>query len=333
MSETPLSTPRLPWLTPAFIMAVLALLAALGFAWSWHERQRDMEMQLARRIGDFDAASREARAAAQAANTALADLQNRLAALEARAQETQSQQLALSAMYQDLARSNDERVIADIEQTLLFARQQVQVAGNLKAALIGLETAQARLKQLNKPQFAGLANALTQDTERLKLSPSADIEALNARIETLIQAVDSLKSEAESEPAAKPAAPAQSGPVDTLARFSREAWGEFKDLVRIRRLDHPELPLLTPQETHFLRENLRLRLLSARVAALQRDEAAFRADIKAARDWTLRYFNRQDAGTRLFVDSLGELSQASVALRDAPLTASIKAVRALRKER
>jgi uroporphyrin-3 C-methyltransferase len=329
---TPAPHPRLAWFTPAFVLALLALLVTLGLAWNAHLRLHEMELQLARRIGEFDTASREARAAAQAANHALTDLQGRLAALESRGQETQDQQLALTAMYQDLARSNDERVVADIEQTLLLAEQQVQLAGNLKAALIGLEAAQVRLKQLNKPQFASLARALTQDTERLKLLPAADIDGLSARLEALMQDIDVLKPESESEPPAKPAPTAAKGPVDTLARFGREAWDEFKGLVRIRRLDHPELPLLTPQQIHFLRENLRLRLISARVAALRREEATFRADISAARDWTLRYFNRQDPASKLFIDRLVELGRAPVALRDSPLAASLKAVRSLRKE-
>lgn len=323
---------RFAWLTPAIVFALVALLVALGLAWNSHQRLHEMELQLARRIGDFDAASREARAAAQAANRAMLDLQSRLAALESRAQETQDQQLALTAMYQDLARSNDERVVADIEQTLLLAEQQVQLAGNLRAALIGLEAAQARLKQLNKPQFSKLAQALSQDIERLKLLPAADIEGLSNRLETLMQGIDGLKPESESEPAAKPQPSVASSPVDTLAQLGREAWREFKGLVRIRQLDHPELPLLTPQQIHFLRENLRLRLISARVAALRREEVSFHADVNAARNWTLRYFNRLDPATKLFADSLAELTRAPIALKDSPLAASLKAVRAMRRE-
>jgi uroporphyrin-III C-methyltransferase len=72
---------------------VLALLAALGLAWSQHDRMQQLELQMARRIGDFDAASREARTAAKAANEALLDLQTRLLAMESRANETQNQQL------------------------------------------------------------------------------------------------------------------------------------------------------------------------------------------------------------------------------------------------
>ncbi len=316
------------WL--ALALAVLAILASFGFAWRSHDRIQQMELQLARRIGDFDAASREARAAAKAANEALLDLQTRLAAMETRSTETLNQQLALTAMYQELARSQDERIAADLEQTLLLAQQQLQLAGNVGAALLGLEAADARLAQINKPQFAGLRAALARDMERLKLLPTADIESVSARLEVLIQSVDRLKPESETEPRATAPAGAATGTVDTLAKFSREAWHELKELVRIRRLDHPELPLLTPSQNYFLRQNLKLRLLAARLALLQRDETSFRTDISTSRDWVNRYFNRQDEVSKLFSGSLEELGRAPVALKDAQISASLEAVRAAR---
>jgi uncharacterized protein HemX len=328
----PLAPSRTPsvlaWI--AFGAAILALLATLGFAWRSHDRGQELELQLARRIGEFDAASREARLAAKAANDALADLQTRLLTLETRATDTQNQQLALTAMYQELARSQDERIAADIEQTLLLAQQQLQLAGNVRAALIGLEAAETRLTQLGKPQFAGLRNAIAKDVARLKLLPAADIEGTSARLEALIQNVDRLKPESDTEPRLPVARKTGVGPVDTLAKFSQEAWTEFKDLVRIRRLDHPELPLLTPSQNYFLRQNLKLRLLSARIALLQRDEASFRADIAAARDWSNRYFSHQDEASKSFVANLEALLRVPVALKDAQIAASLQAVRLTR---
>jgi uroporphyrin-3 C-methyltransferase len=324
----PLPPSRIAWLAVA--LAGGAIVLTLGLSWSAYDRMQAMEVQLARRIGAFDTASQEARAAAKAANIALADLQGRLSALESRAQETQSQQLALNAMYQDLARSQDERVVADIEQTLLLAQQQLQLAGNVKAALIGLDAAATRLAQLDKPQFNGLRAAITHDMERLRLLPAADIVSLNARLEALVQGVDRLKPESDTAPAPGPLAAARGGAVATLARLSGEAWQEFKSLVRITRLDHPELPLMSPAQVYFLRENLKLRLISARLAALQRDEATFRDDIAAARDWTAHYFNRQDAATRAVLDSLDAMRNLPVVLKDAEIGASLKAARAAR---
>lgn len=324
------------WSSPAvaaiaLLLSLFAVVAVLGFAWNGYDRMGQLEVQLARRIGEFDAASREARAAAKAANDALADLQNRLVTLETRAQDTQDQQLALTAMYQELARSQDERIIADMEQTLLLAQQQLLLAGNVRAALIGLDAAQTRLDHLNKPQFAPLHAAIAKDMERLKLLPAADIEGVSARLEALIQSVDRLKPESDTEPPLKPAAGNSAGQTDSLARLSREAWDEFKSLVRIRRLDHPDLPLLSPTQAYFLSQNLKLRLLSARIALIQRDEATFRADLKAARDWITSYFNRQDDSSKAFIASVDELLRAPVALKDAQISASIQALRAARK--
>lgn len=314
----------------ALALSVAAVAAGLGFAWIGYDRMGQLETQLARRIGEFDTASREARTAAKAANEALADLQNRLMALENRGRETQDQQLALTAMYQDLARSQDERIAADIEQTLLLAQQQLLLAGNVRAALIGLEAAETRLAQLAKPQFGALRTAIAKDMERLKLLPAADIGNMSARLEVLIQGVSELKTEADSESAPRPPATAEAGPADALARLGGEVWREIKSLVRIRRLDHPDLPLLAPSQAYFLRENLKLRLLAARLALLQRDETAFRADLGAARDWVRRYFNPQDATAKAYIASLEDLLKAPVALRDAGLDASLRALRASR---
>lgn len=322
------SPPR--WLTPAFVLAVLALILALGFAWHGESRMQDLRVQLARRIGEFDTASREARAAAKEAQAVLDDMRARLAALEAGAQETQNQQLALSAMYQELARAQDERLVADVEQTLLLAQQQLQLAGNLRAAIIGLEAAQSRLAALGKPQFDPLRAAISRDLERLKLLPGADIVRLNARLEVLAQSVDKLRLEPVAGTARPRPDPTSDAHLGKLERLALDAWGELRQLVRIRRLDQPEAPPLTPDQAWFLRQNLRLRLHSARMAAFQRDQASFRADLAAARDWVTRYFDRADPLAKSLLDSLNELMAAPVSQGEADLRESLKALQTFR---
>ena len=331
------------WVAPlALALSVLAVVAALLFGLNAYTQMRTLEVLVAQRITQFDTASHDARAAAKAANDALADLQNRLGSLEARNQDTQNQQLALNAMYQELANSADERVVADIEQTLLLAQQQLQLAGNIKAALIGLEAAEVRLAKLGKSQFDSLRHAIVQDMERLKLMPAADISSVNARLETLIQNVDGLKFESEAEPLVPATTPTGTTAITSTATnqqalhslemFSKEIWNEIKSLLRIRRLDHPELPLLTPSQRYFLHQNLKLRLLAARIAMLQRDESTFRADVLASQNWVNRYFNLKDPATQAFASSLGSLLKAPVALNDAEIRASLKALQALRKD-
>lgn len=321
----------LPVLALAFGGVALAL-AALGF-WMTQSGLRDMELQLARRIGEFDLSAREARGAAKEARAATDDLLARIVALETRAQDTQNQQFALSAMYQELARGQDDRLIADIEQGLLLARQQLHLAGNARAAIAGLEALEARLAKQRKPQFARLREAISWDTAQLRLLPAADVIGTNARLDAMIQNVDDLKLDGDPEP---PPARAPSGPIRAglswLERWRVDAWEEIKQLIRIRRMDHPDLPLLAPSQAYFLRQNLKLRLLAARLSLLQRDETSFRGDLAAAEKWLLAYFNADDPVVSAMRENLRALATLPVANREADIQASLTALKAIRTE-
>ena len=99
--------------------------------------------------------------------------------------------------------------------------------------------------------------------------------------------------------------------------------------MRIRRLDHPDAVLLEPSQTYFLRQNLKLMLLSARLAALQHDETTYRSDIAACSRWIKLYFNRDDALTRTVLHDLKELAAMPVSLQNANLDDSLNALHAL----
>lgn len=317
------------WLAPtAAALAVVALVMAGVLFWQLQTRLLDIEFEVARRIGEFDTSSQAASTAARDMRTTVDTLLDRVAALEGKSQETQSQQLALAAMYQELARGQDERVIADIEQTLLLAQQQLSLAGNVRAAILGLESAETRLTQLKKPQFNRLQEAIARDVARLRLLPAADIVGINARLDALIGQIDSLRLESDSELSTP--APAASAPASGVGGFASRLWQEVRQLVRVRRLDRPELPLLSPEQTYFLRQNLKLRLLSARVAVLQRDEATFHGDVAAAGAWLDRYFSPRDPRVQGMRDGLRGLAQAPLALRDADVDASLAVLRAWR---
>ena len=105
---------------------------------------------------------------------------------------------------------------------------------------------------------------------------------------------------------------------------------ELKQLVRVRRVDKTDLALVAPEQAWFLRENLKLRLLAARLAMLNRDEDSFRNDLAIAQDWVQRYFSPQDALTKSMLASLRDLAALPVAQQEADLTDSIKALRGMR---
>ncbi|HSN31322.1 MAG TPA: uroporphyrinogen-III C-methyltransferase, partial [Ideonella sp.] len=285
-SAAPVPPPSGPSTRLLILVLIAAFLAAGLAALAWLDaRQRigATQEELAHRLRDIEADARDARLVSRQAQEAVRDAQARTAQLEARLAESQSQQLALEALYQELSRNRDEWQLAEIEQVLAIASQQLQLARNVRAALLALQLAEARLSRADRPQFAPIRRALARDIERLKAAPAVDFPALALRLDNLIAGVDDLPlafDERSERPAARER-PA-TGEGGFLARLGAEVWGELSQLVVVRRMGAAEPPLLPPSQAYFVRENLRLRLLNARASLLARDEAGYREDLRTA---------------------------------------------------
>ena len=305
------------------------LLAALWI--DSRHRIGQLEQQLGKRLGEAGADIRESKAFSGKAQEDVRTALVKLGSLEGKLAESQGQQLALEGLYQELSRNRDEWVMAELEQILLMANEQLQLSGNVRAALIALQTADSRLARVDKPQLIPVRKAVTRDIERLQALPGIDAVGMTLKLDHLAASVEQLpllfgnESLPEKRPLAKPAQPESS-----WQRLSREVWGDFTSLVRIRKLEKGEGGLLAPSQEYFLRENLRLRLLAARIALLQHNEASFRADIKAADEWLGRHFDTQAKPVQAAQASLRQMAAAPVRIELPDISASLSAVRNFR---
>ncbi|HYX66868.1 MAG TPA: uroporphyrinogen-III C-methyltransferase, partial [Burkholderiales bacterium] len=320
---------------PLTLIAVLLATALAALFWfDARSRIAATEEQLARRLRDIEGDAQEARSVARQTQEALREAQGRLAQLESRLAESQSQQLALEALYQELSRNRDEWQLAEIEQILAIASQQLQLAGNVRAALLALQLAEQRLARADRPQFLPIRRALARDIERLKAAPAIDLPGMSMRLDSLIGGIDSLPlafdERAAPAPQASAAAPADSGFV---ARLGSEVWRELSQLIVVRRIGPNEPPLLPPSQAYFARENLRLRLLNARASLLARDEAGYREDLHAASAWIERYFDPQSKRTADALAQLKSLSAASLSFEMPTINESLDAVRGYKSRR
>jgi uroporphyrin-3 C-methyltransferase len=329
--EKPRDRPRRRrWLTIALVAAVAAAIAA---AWiDARNRERELRTEVAQRLADLDAGDKALRATVQSAQDSLRDAQAKIALLENRLAESQSQQAALEALYRELAPSRDEWALTEVEQVLLLASQQLQIAHNISGALAALQLADAKLQRLDRPQFVPLRRALARDMDRLKAVPYVDVPGLSLRLDQAIAAVDALPLALEERlPPPAQEAPAKDEPA--WRRFLREIGQELRALVRIENLDRPEAPLLTPPQQFFLRENLKLRLLSARFNLLFRDQANFRADLGAADVWVNKYFDTRAKPVQSLQTLLKELRATDMSTELPGLAGSLDAVRVLQLAR
>lgn len=347
VTPPPVAEPPGSWPSPplALWLSVLALLGVgvlSWLAWQGNERVDATRQELARRLADNEAVQREALAHAKQNRETLDALQGKVGAFEAQLAEMQSQQLALQAMYQDMSHVRDDRLLAEIEQDVAIAAQQLQLAGNVEAALIALQGAEARLAKSAQPQFLNVRKLIARDIERLKALPGADVSGIALKLDSLLGAVPSLPLAFEQRPAppvkGKPAAaipePGAVSPEPSFEQVLRawlgELWHELRQLVRIERIDTHGIGdpgLLAPREVFFLRENLRLRLLSARLALLARDGRSFQGDLKQAEAWLGQYFDTRSTAVQDAQTTLRGLIKLDVMREPVELNETLSALR------
>ena len=319
------------------IMQMTLAVVLVVFLWQWFDAHRqisNMQEELARRLAEMDGNNKASQMLVAQGQEATRELSAKVALLEARYAEAQNQRAALETLYQELSGSRDQTALAEVEQMLLIAGQQLQLSANVKAALIAMQHADERLKRMDRAALSGLRKAISSDMDKLRVLPNVDVQGINSRLDNLIAAVDELPLVqdiriSQEAAAISPAAAAGSG----WQRMLREIWGEAKTLVRIENTQKRELPLLSPTQTFFLRENLKLRLLSARLALLARDEASFRHDLQAAQEWVARYYDTKSTQGDLAVTTLQKLRESSISIEIPEISASLEAVRNYRISR
>lgn len=307
---------------------VLAILALAASTWQWLDSQKqahELKQVLTDKLSQYGESSRESRLVAKHAEELVTQSSAKIAVLEEKLEASKAQQEALQTLYLELASNRDEWTIAEVEQLLVIASQQLQLAGNVKPALLALQTADGRLQQLDKPQVIQLRKVIQKDILRLQSVPSIDIVSMSLKLSNLAEAASTLPLASARHPRPD-AATMPDWNSRPWHRLTQEIWQDIKHLVRVERVDHPEPPLLAPEHAYFLRENLRLRLLSARVALLQRDEATYRNDLQQAENWLKRHFDTHDSATQNALSLLQQLAAGGIVIEIPDVSESLNSI-------
>jgi len=327
------------------VIATVALLLSLLTLWqTWAARNHsnntynNVRQELAERLAAADGAGAEMREHLRQQQESTAMVQRKVGALESEVEKSSGQAAALESLYQELFRSRSDRILAEAEQAINIAAQQLQVAGNVNAALIALQGAEARLAQSDQGYLQPLRRALRADISELSTRRSADISGMALQLEILLERVDKLPlahavtfEEQQDVPsaAAEGYALDYRQPMVFLKALGKDAWGEIRSLVRIDDLSDGDPVLLAPKQASFLRENVKIRLLTARLALLARDGRTFSADLQQTHAWIEKYFDRNDPQVQQVIRELQELEAVDVKPDPFMLTESLAALRLL----
>ena len=303
-------------LPPRWLMALLGAVAVIALGVSllmWQKLSRIQE-QLARQSADTGLQALEAKTWAKQSQEIVQDSAARVALMEARLSEVALQRTQLEELMQSLSRSRDETLVVDIESALRIAQQQAQMTGSTEPLLAALQSAQKRVQRAAQPRLTPVARALEKDLERLKSLPTFDIPGLMTKLDEGVALVEGLAlangaRASQSQIREQAVASGEQTPPTWWMNGLTRMLDEVKGLVRFSRIDTPEAALLSPEQAFFLRENLKLKLLNARLGLLARQKESVRNDLGAAAVLVRRYAEPQSRRTAQLLQLLEQTSE------------------------
>jgi uroporphyrin-3 C-methyltransferase len=317
VTPVPRSSPSGPTLAWLAVLSVLALVA-LGLVWQAQQRLSELEQELVRRQAASSSLAGEAKASAQASAAQVQELAAKLTLAELRLSEVALQRSQLEELLQSFTRSRDENIVGDLEAGLRLAAQQSALVASAEPLIAALRQADERLQRYKQPRLEGVRRAVLRDLERIKAITAVDPGTLALRLDEVARLVDELPllSEPQRQQRAQ-AAEAPARPAAAEGAWARwlaggqtvaaQVWSEAKTLLRVTRIDRPEAMLLAPEQAFFLRENLKLRLLNARLALMSRQYEAARLDLTAAIAAVERHADTRQRRSQLALELLRQV--------------------------
>jgi uroporphyrin-3 C-methyltransferase len=332
----------------ALIALLVLVLVALGLAWKAEQRGVSLGQELVRRQQESSGQATEARMLAKQADEGTREAAAKLALLEARLAEVAIQRSQLEDLIQSLSRSRDENLVVDIEAAIRVALQQAALTGSAEPLVATLKQSDERLARYNQPRLEGVRRAISRDLDRVKAISVTDVATLTIKLDEAVRMVDELPLLAAAEArkdgvkpggaasaasaatsTGAPAAGAASQPAAAVAAGASAGWSwpmgwsgtwdgvaqrvgaEARALVRVTRIDHPDAMLLAPEQSFFLKENLKLRLLNARLALLSRQFETAHTDLLGTQAALERYFDRNSRRTQLAAELVKQVAAQS----------------------
>ncbi|MDM0114281.1 uroporphyrinogen-III C-methyltransferase [Variovorax sp. J22R133] len=300
-------------------LAVAALIALFMVIALW-QKVDGMQEQLARQSADALAQAGEARTLARQASETVRDAAARVAVNETRVSELALQRTQLEELIQSLSRSRDENLVVDIDSAVRLGLQQAQASGSTEPLLSALKAGEQRVARAAQPRLAPLQRALQRDADRIRSTASNDSADALQKLDELIRSVDDLPAlNAVGARGGSTLWPSDTLPADApwWERIVAAVRQEARSLVRVGRIDAPEAVLVAPEQIFFLRENLKLRLMNARLALLSRQPDRVRSELTAVSAALNKYFDPASRRTQAAATLLQQL-QAQVKEAEPP---------------
>ncbi len=227
-------------------------------------------------------------------------------------------------------------MVQDLGSALRFAVQQAQLMGNPQPLIAALQVGIERIEAAANPRLAGVRDAMKNDLDVMQTETNTDVSLVVRDLARLTRDVNKIAmrdtapptdrtvtSDADTSAAPSPAIGLATDPASTTVApslldqavtsvstvwhsLSQAFVAQASQLVRVRAVAPTDELMLSPENAWVLRENLKLRLLSARLAVLSGQKQTALADISAVLQGIALY---ADPAAPSVVGLVGDLQQ------------------------
>jgi len=225
-------------------------------------------------------------------------------------------------------------LLAEVEYLLRLANQRVLMEQTATGALKLLKSADKILKETDDVSIYDVRKALAADIAALEAVPVLDSEGVFLKLGALNSQVQNLRLIPISKQHKLPELLEEVTPEvveESWGAGLEASWSKATDklskLVVIQHRDEPIEPLLSPEQTYYLQQNLHLMLEQAQLALLQRKQSSYDASLNKAQAWVSTYFEQSDGTTQSLLRGIDELKAVKVTAELPDISGSLRSLK------
>lgn len=253
----------------------------------------------------------------------------------------------------NLGRDQTNWAVSETEHLLIIANNRLQLARDVDTALAALRGADYQLQLLGQPKFLAVRKAIAEEISLLEAVEKLDTPGIAIRLSTIANKVNTLPIGTETagnktnedlkkdlgektiDEKAATNTKQEKPETEPEAGFIEEVWQDVLSLFRIRTRNDVEnyKPLLSAEQSYFVRENLRLRLYGCQQALLASNTTVYQQNLKDSLSWIKQNFDTDSQTVVAVIEELEKLAKIEVELSFPDISTSLEKIRNLRNKK
>ncbi|MEI2564278.1 uroporphyrinogen-III C-methyltransferase [Vibrio metoecus] len=314
--QTPAQTPNKQGKKLASVALLLVLALGAGFAYVHQQQKAQLNNELQAIRAELkqtrDALNVQLEQTVSQATSQATEITHRAeTVLEQQQKSIESLQLAVADIK---GRRPNDWLLAEADYLVKLAGRKLFLEHDAETATQLMESADQRIAALNDPSLTPLRKAMANDITALKNIPLIDRDDLVLRLISLQQQVDSLPLANAILPADQPQeTPAVSENINDWQTNLKSSLKAFADnFITFRSRDGNVIPLLSPTQHFYLKENLQAKLETAIKGVYTEQQTLYVTSLTTAEQWSNSFFNAGDKAVQAFNAELALLAKQQV---------------------